>query len=722
MADTVLFEHDALIMKQLDEGFVEIQFDLKGESVNKFNRLTVEGLGKAVDQLMGLKEVKGLLITSAKDVFIVGADVTEFLDYFKEADTVLTEWLNKTHTIFNKIEDLPYASVVAINGIALGGGFEVCLAATYRVASTQAVVGLPETKLGIFPGWGGTIRLPRLMGADNAIEWIAGAKQYKAKEALATQAVDAVVEPERLRDAGLHLLCRAQQGELDYRVRQSEKKSPLTLRSVIESTMVFEGGKGFVAAQAGRHYPAPVTAIEVMQKGASLSRDEAIPIEVAGFVKMAKTPVAESLVSIFLADQWAKKKTKSYAKEVKTPVKRAAVLGAGIMGGGIAYQSASKGVPILMKDIQEGALKAGMEHAASLFTKLVERKKIKVADMAKGIGAITPTLSYGDMGGCDLIVEAVVENEQIKKKVLAELEDQVSADTILTTNTSTISVTALSEGLKRPENFCGLHFFNPVHRMPLIEVIRGAKTSEATIAKAVAYSAALGKTPIVVNDCAGFLVNRILFPYFAGLTQLLADGVDYQRIDKVMEGYGWPMGPCYLLDVVGIDTAVHAAAVMEQAFPDRMSFSAPNAMSLLKEAERFGQKNKKGFYLYELDRKGKLKKTPDPELSAILKPSVTKQMNEAVSDDDIVARMMVPMTNEALRCLEEKIVDTPQEVDLGLIYGLGFPPFRGGVLKELDRQGMGAFIAQCESFQELGALYAPAPLAKTLQSSGKTLY
>ena len=712
------FDGQAVHCSQLDNGVLELRFDLKDDSVNKFNAMTVKELREAVQQIKAAPGVKGLLITSSKDCFIVGADVMEFLEYFKKSEAELSQWLLDVDHVFNTIEDLPYPSVVAINGFALGGGFEVSLSASYRVMSSDTKVGLPEVKLGIFPGWGGTVRLSRLCGADSAIEWVASGEQWNAEAALKIGAVDAVVAPDQVRNAALDLLGRAMRGELDWKARRQEKTSPLKLNP-IEATMVFETAKAFVGAQAGPNYPAPIAAIEAMQKGATKSRDEALPIEAAAFAKVAKTQAAHSLVSIFLADQYVKKVSKKLSKAAGK-VETTAVLGAGIMGGGVAYQSASKKIPIYMKDINPKAIELGLGEAGKLLEKQVSRKKMTPAQMAESLARIRPTLSYGDFGHVDLVVEAVVENEKVKKTVLAEVEAACKEGTIITSNTSTISISRLAEGLKHPENFCGMHFFNPVHRMPLVEVIRGNKSSEKAIASTVAYASAMGKTAIVVNDCPGFLVNRVLFPYLAGFIKLVADGVDFQRIDKVMEKFGWPMGPAYLLDVVGIDTAHHADTVMAEGFPDRMRHEGKTAITAMYEAKRFGQKNGKGFYRYTPDKKGPPKKEADPGVAELLKP--VQQKSVTVTDQEIIDRMMLPMIIECSRCLEDKIVSTPIEVDLGLIYGLGFPPFRGGALRYADSVGLKPMCQTAEKYAVLGKLYEPTAQMRTLAESGKTFY
>ena len=699
----------------LEDGLVELRFDLPGESVNKFNAVALASLKAAVEELRARKGLRGVLLTSGKDVFCVGADITEFLAHFKKSEADLTRWILETDAVFSALEDLDAPSVAAIGGVGVGGGFELCLTASYRAMSQTAQVGLPETKLGLFPGWGGTVRLSRLCGADTAIEWIAGGEQVQAADALKAGAVDAVTAPGDLRVAALGMLREAADGKLDWKARRAEKLAPLKLNK-IEAGMVFASSKAFVAGKAGPHYPAPLAAIEVIEQGASKSRDEALAIEAAAFAKIAKTSTAHALVSVFLGDQAVKRVAKKHAKAAR-PVKRAAVLGAGIMGGGISYQSASRGVPVLMKDVAPKALEAGVAEATKLLEKQVERGKLTTGKMAQVLAGITPTLSYGDFGSVDFVVEAVVENEAVKMKVLAEVESLLPEQAILTTNTSTISVTRLATALQRPESFCGMHFFNPVPRMPLVEVIRGEKSSEAAIATAVGYAQTLGKTPIVVKDCGGFLVNRVLFPYFAAFDLLLRDGASYERIDKAMERWGWPMGPALLIDVVGIDTSVHADKVLAAAYPDRMGHQGQSAIEAMLEAGRLGQKNGKGFYAWKPEKKGPPSKQSDPEAKALV--GGLARGKAEVEDEEIVQRMMLPMLLEASRVLEEGIVATPVEVDMALLYGLGFPPFRGGIFRWADATTAQALLKAAEAHRALGPLYAPTRQLTTLAGSGQ---
>jgi 3-hydroxyacyl-CoA dehydrogenase/enoyl-CoA hydratase/3-hydroxybutyryl-CoA epimerase/enoyl-CoA isomerase len=714
------FDGQSIQCTLLEGGIAELRFDLQGDSVNKFNKATLQELGEVLALLKAEPGVKGLLVTSGKDCFVVGADVTEFIDTFRNTEDQLVDWILQVHKLFSTVEDFGFPSVTAINGFALGGGLEFALATSFRVMSADTRIGLPETKLGIFPGWGGTVRLARVAGADNAIEWIAGGEQYKADEALKAGVVDAVVAPDRLRDAALDLLGQAIDGRRDWKARRQEKVSPLKLNPT-EAMMVFESAKAFVAGKAGPNYPSPLAAVVAMQQGATRGRDDALKIEAAAFAKMAKTPTAFNLVTIFLGDQFVGKVAKKLAKS-GAKVESAAVLGAGIMGGGIAYQSASKGIPILMKDIQEKAIALGLAEAEKLLVKRVERGKLSPAAMADVLTRIRPALSFGDFKGVDFVVEAVVENEKVKKAVLAEVEDQVKEETILASNTSTISITRLAEGLKRPENFCGMHFFNPVPKMPLVEVIRGAKSGDRAVATAVAYALAMGKTPIVVNDCPGFLVNRVLFPYFAGFSMLVNEGVDFLRIDKVMEKFGWPMGPAYLLDVVGIDTGFHANAVMAAGFPDRMASKERTAIQAMFEAQRFGQKNGLGFYAYAPDKKGAPKKAVDPAAQELLKPLVLQDNSASITDQDIIDRMMLPLIIECSRCLEDGIVDTPVEVDIGLVYGLGFPPFRGGPFRYADAAGLKALCEKAARYAALGKLYEPTAQMLELAATGGSFH
>ncbi len=715
----MIYSGKAVTVADLGDGIAELKFDLAGEAVNKFNRETLNDLSAAVAAIRDSGSVKGVVVTSGKSVFIVGADITEFGDLFSHGEAEIVGWVKEANKVFVSFEDLQVPTVVAINGIALGGGFEMCLSCDYRVLSTTAKVGLPEVKLGLFPGFGGTVRLSRVIGVDNAVEWIATGAEKRPDDAMKDGAVDAVVAPDQLHAAAIAMLKSAIEGKLNWHNRRAEKKGPVQL-NMMEQMMAFNTAMAVVVGKAGPNYPAPKIALQSMQNHAGLERDAALEVEAKGFAKAAVTPQANALIGLFLADQVVKKAAKLHEGKGSKEVKQAAVLGAGIMGGGIAYQSAYKGVPIIMKDIADKALDLGMTEATKHLARLVEKGRMTPADMGKTLSRIRSTLNYGDFGNVDIVIEAVVENPKIKGSVLKEVEGKVKPDTIIASNTSTISITRLAESLERPENFVGMHFFNPVHMMPLVEVIRGEKSSDVAVATTVQLAQKMGKTPIVVKDCPGFLVNRVLFPYFGGFDMLVRDGADFQAVDKVMEKFGWPMGPAYLLDVVGIDTGVHAAGVMAEGFPDRMKPDYKSSTVVLFDNQRFGQKNSKGYYSYEPDKKGKPKKTVDPTTYDLIAAVVGERRE--FDAEEIIARLMIPMVNEVARCLEEGIVATPAEADMALIMGIGFPPFRGGACRYVDQVGIANYVAQCEKFAHLGKAYEAPRLLQDMAKANKKFF
>ena len=712
----MIFEGKALQVDRLPSGIARLDFNLQDSSVNKFNRQTLEELRTVVAELPRAG-VSGLIFTSSKPAFIVGADITEFPAMFSESGELLRDWLEESNKMFSAIEDLPFPTVTALDGIALGGGFELAISTDFRIATERAMVGFPEVKLGILPGFGGTVRLPRLIGADNANQWIAGGDQIKAEQAFREGALDAIVAREHLVAGAEKLIQQANAGKLDYRAVRRRKTSPLKLPP-IELQVAFDTAKAMVAANAGPHYPAPRTAVQVMHDAAGMDRAGALQVEHQGFLKLAGSTVSENLVQVFLNEQFLAGKAKKLLPAA-AEVKSAAVLGAGIMGGGIACQSALKGVPIVMKDIAREGLDLGMQEARKLLEKRLARGRISAPQMVDIVSRIQPVLDYEHLGRPDIVIEAVVENTEVKRKVLSELEQVVSGNTIIASNTSTISIDELAGALQRPENFCGMHFFNPVPVMPLVEVIKGEASSDSAVATTVAYAKALGKTPIVVNNCPGFLVNRILFPYFGAFSALIRDGAEFTQIDKVMAGFGWPMGPAYLLDVVGIDTAVHCQQVLAGGFA-RMALTFESALDMLYRNGDLGQKTGAGFYRYEIDKRGKPAKFPRSGIDSLIAPAQTG--NKKFDDQEIRDRMMVAMCLEAARCLEEGIVSSPVEVDMGLILGLGFPAFRGGALRYIDTIGLTRFCALADRYAEFGSLYYPTERMRAMAANGETFY
>ena len=717
--DLLVYQGQSIRVQALDDGFVELCFDRDGDVINKLDARTVRELGEATRVIAAKAGVRGVLVTSAKSVFIVGADITEFGEMFKLSVDDMAAVNARSNEVFNAFEDLPVPSVAAINGFALGGGLEMALSASARVMSVEAQVGLPEVKLGLFPGFGGTVRLPRVAGAQVAVDWISSGKPAKAALALEAGVVDEVTATEQLRDAALALLRKAASGEFAWVERRARKLRPLALAPA-ERDSLFSAAKAQVAKTSGKHQPAALAAIELMQRAAALQRAGALADEGRTFARIAKTQAASSMVQTFLSDQVLKKLFKKHAKNAR-PLKQGAVLGAGIMGGGIAYTSAQRGTPVKLKDIAQGQLDMGVNEASKQLAKMVKSGRMKQDQADDVLASIAPQLDYSGFDGVDVVIEAVVENIGLKHRVLAELEGVVRADTVIASNTSSLRIDDIAVPLKRPENFVGMHFFNPVPVMPLVEVIQGSKTSEQAVSTAVGYAVAMGKTPIVVKDCPGFLVNRILTAYVRGFLHLVADGADFEHVDKVMEAFGWPMGPAYLEDVVGIDTGSHVSDIISAGYADRMPPIELDALRLMARHKRFGQKNGVGFYRYEPDPNGKPRRSVADDTRALLatiQPSGTCDF----SDQEVIDRMMLPLIIEAAHALEDGVVASPAELDMALLLGIGFPAYLGGALKYADWLGLAEVNTRAERYAALGKAYEPTRRMREMAATNARYY
>lgn len=717
-----MFQGDNIQLRTLDDGLVELCFDAKNDSVNKLDSRTVDEFRRATEALTEAARagtLRGVLVSSAKDVFIVGADINGFSKVFKQtAEEIRVDVLAKNQ-IFVAFEDLPVPSVIAINGFALGGGLELALAGSLRIMSTAAQVGLPEVKLGLFPGFGGTVRICRVAGAAVGIDWVAGGKPAKAEAAKAAGVVDELSAPEALRDNALALLRRAVAGEVDWQAAQDRKRRPVQ-QSAVELSTLFGEAETRVATQSPKHQPAAAIAVEMMARAAAQDRAGALALEAEAFGRVAKTQAASALVQAFLNDQALKKLYRQHAKQAR-PVKQAAVLGAGIMGGGIAYTSAVRGTPVRLKDISAKQLDVGVSEASKLLAKQVKSGRLKQEQADALLQSIHPQLDNAGFDSVDVVIEAVIENLDIKHRVLAELEHSVRADAVIASNTSSLRIDDLAQPLTRPENFVGMHFFNPVPVMPLVEVIRGSRTSDAAVSTAVGYGVAMGKTPIVVKDCPGFLVNRIITPYINAFLQLVADGADFVEVDRAMEAFGWPMGPAYLQDVVGMDTGSHVGDVISAGYPDRMQAVANNVLKRFVEQGRYGQKTGVGFYRYEPDVGGKPKKTLAPDSHELIRPLQAKGPR-SFSEAEIVERMMLPMIFEAARALEDGVVATPAELDMALLLGIGFPAYAGGALKYADWLGLPQVVERAQHYAALGPAYQPPAGLRALAAAGRRYY
>ncbi|MEA3102711.1 fatty acid oxidation complex subunit alpha FadB, partial [Caballeronia mineralivorans] len=690
-----MFQGDSVQLFRLADGLVELRFDRRGEAINKLDERTIDEFRQATTLIAAAPDVRGVLVTSAKEVFIVGADITEFGSMFLRSAEEIAELTAARNQVFVAFEDLPVPTVATINGFALGGGLELTLAASFRVMSTSASVGVPEVKLGLFPALGGTVRLSRVAGPAVAIDWILSGKPAGAAVALEAGVVDTVAEPDALRESALSLLERAVAGEVDWQGRQQRKRVALPQP---EATLkaLFDAGHEKAAIQARRHKPAATMAIETIARAAVQDRAGALSREAEAFGRVCKSQAAGSLVQTFLNEQAFKKRYRQHATHSRK-VRQVAVVGAGIMGGGIAYTIALNDIPVRLKDISAAQLEAGMSEATRQLARQVTSSRLTQSQSDKVLGAITSQLDNAGLAQVDLLIEAVVENLEIKHRVLAELEAIVGPDTLIASNTSSLRIDDIARPLQRPENVVGMHFFNPVPAMALVEVIQGSKTSDAAVSAAVGLAVAIGKTPIVVKDCPGVLVNRIVTPYINAFLQLVADGADFEQVDRVMEAFGWPMGPAYLQDVVGMDISAHVSDVIGAGYPQRMQSVERNALKLMVEHKRYGQKTGAGFYLYEPGQKGKTEKKTSPDAHALV-ATLQPPSRRDFSDSEIMERMMLPMLVESAAALEEGVVATPAELDMALLLGLGFPAYAGGPMKYADWLGLRQVVALCDKY------------------------
>lgn len=719
-----MFEGKSLRLQPLsgDEGWVELCFDRQGDSINKLDEQTVAEFKQATALLAQEARdgrLRGVLVTSAKEPFIVGADITEFGAMFSKPPAEIAADVYAKNQIFNAFEDLPVPSVVAINGFALGGGLELALAASLRVMSSAAQVGVPEVKLGLFPGFGGTVRLCRVAGPQTAIAWVASGAPSGAEAALAAGVVDEVASPEALRESALALLRRAAAGEVDWAASQQRKREavPMTVTEVQE---LFGAALAKVAAEHAPQRPAASMALVMMERAALQPRDGALRLEAEAFAAVTQTQAARGLVQVFLNEQAVKKLAKRY-KLAAAPGEMA-VLGAGIMGGGIAYQAALRGAAsVRLKDIAPAALDAGLGEAAKQLAKQVRSGRLKQAQADAVLGHIHAQTDDAGFDRVSLVIEAIVERLEVKRSVLAGLEKVLSAEAVIASNTSSLRIAEIATALARPQNLVGMHFFNPVPVMPLVEVIRGPQTSDAAVAAAAGQALAMGKTPIVVQDCAGFLVNRIVTPYVRAFTRLLAEGADFVAVDRAMENFGWPMGPAYLQDVVGMDVGSHVGEVIAAAYAERMPAFEGDAIAAMVAAGRYGQKNGRGFYAYEPDPAGKPRKRIDPEAEALV-AALQKGGPREFTAEAIVERLMVPMLMEAVRALEEGVVGTPAELDMALLLGLGFPAHAGGALKYADWLGLPHLLARGDALAGLDPACQPPQLLRKMAAAGERFY
>lgn len=707
---------NALRLEYRDDHVAVLTFDQPGSRANTLGQAALAEFEVLLAQLKERTDLHGLVLQSGKPgMFIAGADIKELGSARMDQPQLVRALMERGLNIVAGFEALPFPTVAAIDGACVGGGCEFALGFDARLAGTHPKfeIGLPEVKLGIIPGWGGTQRLPRLIGPSLAAEMICSGETAKAARAFEIGIVFDVVPSERLLDEAVRLvkdLYRTGKWKED-RKRRSQ---PIGLTED-QALYTFAVAKGMILEKTKGQMPAPLAALDAIEKGCNRPLTEALPCETEAMIPLVGSTISRNLIALFFNQQRMQKDTGVADANVQpATVKRVGVLGAGIMGAGIASVHARKGIPVILLDSNPQALEKGIGNIATGFKALLDKGRMKPEEMVAALARVGNTTQLATFADCDVVVEAVVENEEVKTNLYKQLEPLLRPDAILASNTSTISITRMAKSLQRPERFAGMHFFNPVERMPLVEVIRGEKTDDRTTATLVSLARQIGKSPIVVKDGPGFLVNRILFPYMDEALQLLLEGAEPRAIDQAAVAFGMPMGPITLYDVVGLDTALYAGRVMQAAFPER-SRPSPLLVDLV-AAGRLGQKSGAGFYRYPKGPKGE----DDPKFVEFL----TKHRRETrkIPTEEITERLFLPMLTEATHVLAEGLVRNPADIDMGLILGIGFPPYRGGILRWADSLGAKYVLSLLEKYRDKGACFVPSAQFVQWAASGEKLF
>lgn len=694
----------------IDDGIATLVFNIPDSKVNILNHQSMDELEKHLDSFKKNTEIKVLRFVSAKkDIFIAGADITEIRS-LDDCDTAY-DVVRRGQIILEKIAYLPFPTIAVIDGACLGGGFELALRCTYRIATENKAtkIGLPEVNLGVIPGFGGTQTLQALIGPSKALELILGAKYINGAKALKLGMIDACV-PQGYLDFKLDAFTKAILNPITrdailkkrYQFSMVERLFPWLITGVAYKT-VMQKTKG--------KYPAPLAVIEVFKKTNGMDTTRALEFEANTFSQMVVTPESKNLISVYFAIEAVKNEKPLVDKEALLSIRFTSVIGGGAMGGGIVWLFAK--MDLLVRLYARGFDKAAqtLQHVAKSFELLKKRRSLNAREVDMKLSLISYGTDLSSFGHSDLAIEAIVEDVAAKKQTFKDLEAVMREDAIIATNTSSLSINMLCEDMQHPERFVGMHFFNPVEQMPLVEIIPSKQTKPEVIATIVSLAKKAGKTPVVVNDCPGFLVNRILLPYINECAKMVDQGESIERIDALIENFGMPMGPFVLADTVGLDVGYKVASVLSQGYGERMEVSklldrAYNELHLL------GKKANKGFYLHE----GKNKK-----LNPQIEPLKSGKMH--FSDEEIVDRAMLIMVNEAAYCLSEGIVKNAQHLDVAMIMGTGFPPFRGGLLKYADAYGLEKVLHSLLRLRDKhGMRFEPAPLLRKLAQKGSTFY
>ncbi len=711
-----------------DSGIGWLTIDVPGESQNTVRAEFAEEFEAVFKQIESSKSIKAMVLISGKDNgFIAGADIGMLQNLTTEESVI--ELAKKGHQVFNKMESLDIPIIAAINGACLGAGLELALACNYRICtdSPSSKLGLPEVQLGVLPGGGGTQRLPRLVGIATSLDLMLTGKQLNGKRAKKIGLVDEVVAQANLKKAAekaaLNMAGRSKRvtSRLKPKIKMNSFLSSAEIQKLaLETTsfgrkIIFDKALQTVERKTRGNYPSPVKIIKCVEVGMEQGFEAGLDIEAKLFAELVMSPQAAQLMNIFFATTELKKDTGVDAPVETINIDRVGVLGGGLMGAGIAFVTADKAQKkVRIKDQNEQGVNHALKYCWEIYRNKVKRKHMSINDASKRFASITGTTNYQGFKRCDLVIEAVFESLELKQQMVADIEKTCDGNAIFASNTSSIPITDIAAKARYPERVIGLHYFSPVEKMPLLEIIKTDKTSAEVIATSVEFGKQQGKTVIVVKDGTGFYTSRILAPFVNEAGHILSEGVAVDRIDRALKNAGFPVGPITLLDEVGIDVGTKIAPILAEAFGDRML--PPKLFEKLQQDDRKGKKNKRGFYDYSSD---KGKRQVDQSIYALL----GVQPNNMMSEQDIVERCLLQMVNESVLCLQEGILNSARDGDIGAIFGLGFPPFSGGPFRYVDAQGVNTIVDKLKQLEsQFGERFAPAKMLVEMAEKGTNFY
>lgn len=694
-----------------EDGIANLCFDMPNEKVNKFTPQAMDELESILKELHHDPPKMLMLTSSKRGIFIAGADIEDIqsIQTEREADAKLS----KGQETFNLLERLPCPTIAIIDGACMGGGLECALACDERWVSDgpKTKLALPEVKLGLLPGWGGTQRLPELIGLQSGLDLLLTGRSYDAKKAKRTGLADRVISQSFLEKELMNMIRKKL---VEPVLSGSRWKRTLGNRFInhtpVGLRLALRSARKSVLQKGGPHYPAPLKILDLLQDSFRTPLAEGLELERQAFCSLVTGSVAQNLIQLYFSNESLKNQP-GISETCDPEFNNSGVLGAGIMGGGIAWLLSGKGLNVRLKDITRDALGLGLKSAHSMNSAEVKRRRMTGSEMNNAMGRISTSLDWRGYQRMDLVIEAVVEKMDIKKSVLSELEEHCSDLTTICSNTSALSITEMATTLKNPQRFVGMHFFNPVNRMPLVEIIPGENTSHDTTSRIFHLTRKLGKTPIVVKDVAGFLVNRVLLATMNEAARCLEDGADIKTVDGVMTTFGLPMGPFHLTDEVGIEVGYHVAKTLEEAYGERMKVAG--VLSFLHEGMGLkGKKDGKGFYLW---------KDGSKEVNQTLESRWKREGGPG--EVDILDRCMLTMVNESLRCLEEEVVHSPMALDMAMILGTGFPPFRGGPIRYAETYGVQACHDRLKALRDRwGPRFEPTPILEEHAKNSRPFY